>query len=316
MNKYLGNTRLPGIPIRTVTSKPVWLAALTVSAILGSPWALAAHSEPTSEFRVSVEQGRLSVSVKNVLLRRVLEELALQADGRLLLPESAAQSTISAHLQDLPLAVVIRRLLRRESYILEDGYPMSAWTLRMLPNFSTQAGTTEEQPRARPEPTNNEAPEAQAEVQAIIDPLQHPAKADGAAVKAGSAIEALEDLMRTVQEAVTPQERDAAMNAFAGQDQEDTTKVLSMALSKDDPQVRATALNLMEHMGDRAPVMLLAEMAVGDSDPGIRMRALQQLKDTAPPELVESVEISIEQARSAQPPASPKGQEGPVIRQK
>ena len=70
----------------------------------------------------------------------------------------------------------------------------------------------------------------------------------------------------------------------------DLTNVLRDGIKDPNPEIRSAVLNLLEEMGEQAPVAPLAEMALNDPSPGLRYAAVDALAGTGKKEVLPTLE--------------------------
>ena len=70
----------------------------------------------------------------------------------------------------------------------------------------------------------------------------------------------------------------------------DLTQALRDGIQDPNPEIRSAVLNLLEEMGEQAPVAPLAEMALNDPSPGLRYAAVDALAGTGKKEVLPTLE--------------------------
>lgn len=213
----------------------------------------------------SGDDGTLSVNIKETPVGYVLEELSQQADIRVIVEDSAANAEIWAEFQDVPLEEGIRRLLKGQSYILtevekpretESDTAPRTFEIRVLERRITQESLDEK---------------------TITSPKE---------VISVDQEQDLEALAQTVRDAADPKARAAALSDIADRDVERGITAATAAIHDADSEVRAVALAILEELepGDadwEGALERVAEMALTDSDPELRMDALEMLASTS-----------------------------------
>jgi hypothetical protein len=76
------------------------------------------RSEPPMQPTVTIDDGKLSVSLREARLHDVMEAIARQSGIQITLVGQAAQATLTESFSGLPLEDGLRRLLRGKSYVL------------------------------------------------------------------------------------------------------------------------------------------------------------------------------------------------------
>ena len=215
----------------------------------------------------SPQSESLSVNAKGVLLTQVLEELSKHVDITVSAEGKAGQSPVWMEFEGLPLKEAIKRLLEGQSYALivaqESSQATSANSTRirrihLLENSPTQAGVTAHGVRASPDEDEIEAIENEDDLYVLLD---------------------------TVQNGASPDLRSNALYELAERDNEQSFRAAQIAIRDEDDEVRETALDVLEGLSleerfEAASLELLAEAALTDPNPDLRIVALEMLAES------------------------------------
>jgi hypothetical protein len=230
--------------------------------LLSSSGAWAAEEQATESrnappFVLSVKDVTLSARIENVPLGQVLKELARQASLEVYIATASTEEKISAEFDKLTLEEGIKRLLKGKNYILT--YDRTAASprvteIKVIADGSAPVSRISGQPASIPPPGTS----------------------------AGE--KTVEELARQALQAPDPAARIAALKALSQRgDEEKIRSTVSAALQDQDLGVRSTALDLAAR---GAPVSdeAIQGMALRDADPGLRIKALDELSDRSDPD--------------------------------
>lgn len=248
-----------------------WAAATIASASLVFP-ACAGAAAPAEAPIVTVDGGLLTLTVRDVSLRSVLENLSLQAGIEVHVDPRFEDSTITASLRSRPLEPVIRGLLSAyDTFFLyrapDELQPAALRAVWVLPR-GTSDGLTPQLPRPDIAGCSDPARDLQSS-----DPAQRLRALERIAeVDDDSALRAIEGALRDDVELVRHQAIVKLGERAMTLSDADVMHILS---SDPSPLVRQQALeNLFEHLGATdVRVRLAAQAALSDGDLTIRQRA-------------------------------------------
>lgn len=246
-------------------------ASLTAVSWAWSPELHAQEGSQLSDSHLSIvfspQKETLSVNAKEVPLTRVFEELGKHVDITVSAEGEAGQSPIWIEFEALPLDEAIKRLLEGQSYALIDPEESSQVTsangdritrIHLLENNPMQAEVTEHRASGFPDEDEIEAIENEDNLYSLVD---------------------------TVQNGASPDLRSTALYELAERDNEQSFRAVQIAVRDADEEVRETALEVLEGLSleegyGPASLELLAEAALTDLSPDLRMVALEMLAES------------------------------------
>lgn len=269
VNRRSPQTRFfPGksiIPLASLTASFLGLIVLP----MGWSWGEDADAGwyPASSLLLSASDDTLTVEVRGVPLGAILDELGRQTAITVRVEDSVAEEEIQTEFRNLPLDEGIRRLLQGQSYILIYADATSAGESRAGSDVREIRVLKRGVPH---EPNRNGV----ANLPGVTGRLQASTLERWKAADAKARIETLGDL--------------------ADHDQEQLVAALALAIEDDDPGVREFALEVMEDMDQILPITLLAEVALRDPSPELRMVALDLLADGGQEAALTPLELAVQ----------------------
>ncbi len=154
------------------TRRAIW-TALT-AAVLCQPGSALAQAGAASGLDISIENGRLTMDVRDASLSQVLRVIAAKV-GFALDIAGRLDSKVSASFENIPIERALRRIVGRSSYIIELAPPTGAGDARRIAKLSvfarsaptrvetsstprTKRGTSTSTKRGKRRGTNNPPP--------------------------------------------------------------------------------------------------------------------------------------------------------------
>ena len=116
------------------TKRAIWTALAT--AVLCQP--VSALAQAGSALEIALEDGRLTMNVRDVSLSQVLRAIAAKG-GFALDIAGKLDSKVSASFENVPIERALRRIVGRSSYIIELAPPSGADTQRRIDKLSVFA---------------------------------------------------------------------------------------------------------------------------------------------------------------------------------
>lgn len=218
----------------------------------------------------SPQNESLSVNAKGVPLTQVFEELGKHVDITVSAEGEAGQSPVWIEFEELPLKEAIKLLLEGQSYALID------------PKESLQVASTDTERITQIHLLENSPTRAEVTKVEIKD---------GGVSASPDEIEAIENeddlyvLVDTVQNGASPDLRSTALYELAERDNEQSFRAVQIAVRDADEEVRETALEVLAELSEEegyagASLELLAEAALSDLSPDLRIVALEMLAES------------------------------------
>jgi hypothetical protein len=241
------------------TASPPQLESFILKAVEGGP----AVSKPS--WTTSVHEGRLSLMVHAVPLKKVLNKIARQS-GLSIAVAPSIDEKVSATFEGLPLEEGLRQLLKGHNVIFLYAQSEGSRTRRI---FLTAVKVLPKGAEDRRRADEGEEPKRRVEESSEETDLAH---------------------------------RKQAVEALEASGQIETIEPLLEALQDEDVDIRRTALEIFQRLRvssspEMFPSKALVEVAVQDDNPRMRMAALEVLREvaleSADPQALEGLEQAL-----------------------
>ena len=237
-----------------------------------TPVILKAAAQPTatSSIKVKVEQGRLTLSVRDAPLAEVLQAIGEQA-GIDIKIRGDLTARITNSFTDIPLEEGIRQLLRGQSFALSYGPSTSDAKRSSLIEISVIA-------RSRVEPAGtvgkvSTPSEARDKLQRIR------------ALARRKDAEAIGELSSLAASDPSPSVRRQAVSALGGLRTQEALAPLTRALADQSSSVRIQALRGIKNLKGTEAIKDLRVTVANDPDPTVRRQAVRLLSEIQSPEV-------------------------------
>jgi HEAT repeats len=257
----------------------VLLAVLLAVAAVGPVYGTDRQGSP----RVSIQDNRLSAMLDRVPLRDVLAALAHEAPFTISIKGEVETEPISISLHNVELEQGLRRLLRGTSYAMTyesaSASPAEPRLVELMVLGSEKAAPNSHVQDLGPQPlgTVKAMPLRNSEDAAASTPTdpsqEHHSRAP-------------DDLGQDLED----------LRMLAQQRSPEFETRLGSALDDPQPEVRATALEVLQNTGSAVPVERLTRLAREDGNAHVRMDALTLLADHAPEAAREALETALQDA--------------------
>jgi HEAT repeat protein len=238
-----------------------------------SPVRLHAAAHPIADSsieKVVVERGRLTLSVQNAPLAKVLEAIGEEADIAIEIHGDLTER-ITTSLADIPLEEGLRQLLRGNSFALSYApSAVDAQGSRLMAISVLSRSLVTPAAKARKVSTIGEQREKLRRIQALAR------QKDTKAVRELSTL-ALSD--------PNPFVRSRAVFALGRLRNEETLAPLTSALKDQSSSVRIQALQGITNLKGGEAIGVLQAMVVNDPDPSVRRQAVRLLSTIRSPEV-------------------------------
>ncbi len=122
--------------LRVRTRRVIWMALAT--AVLCQFGLAQAQTAPAAKLEISLDDGRITMDVRDAPLSRVLAVIAEKGDFALDIA-GELESKVTASFENLPIERALRRLVGRSSYIIELAPATGASDVRRIARLSVLA---------------------------------------------------------------------------------------------------------------------------------------------------------------------------------
>lgn len=274
----------------------LWAGLLIISSL--APLVVVA-GENTIELQISVAEGLVSLTARDVPLQDVVREIALQNDLQLV-QHLALDRLVSIEIDRQPLPDVLDEILADESYQLyrmvenaddadaAERIPGSLWIFSEGSALAPAAmlyfeavlleGNVGEKKEAIRELRRLGTPDAVQTLSVALgddDPRVRNAAMDALSLIGG------DDSLAAIASASMhedPLVRGKAADAIAMADGYSSTEYLKIVMQDEDPRVRASVIDSLGDIGDERSLQVI-QQALQDPDPTVRERALEVINE-------------------------------------
>ena len=132
------------------TKRAIWTAL--AAAVLCHPVSALAQTGPASGLDISLEDGRLTMNVRDASLSQVLQAIAAK-EGFALDIAGKLDSKVSVSFENIPIERALRRIVGRSSYIIELAPPASTGAPRRIGKLTVFARGAPERVKTSGRPT-------------------------------------------------------------------------------------------------------------------------------------------------------------------
>jgi hypothetical protein len=250
--------------------RPILVICLSVTGFTPAIVQAAAQPAAASSIKVEVEQGRLSLDVRDAPLVHVMRALPQQS-GIAIKLHGELTDRITDSFTDMALEEGIRRLLRGKSFAFtyapsaNQAQPSSLIEVLVMAPSPVEPAKTVEKPSS--------ASERGESLQRIR------------ALSARKDAEAISELSKLMASDPSPSARSQAAAALGRLKNREALAPLTNALADQSPAVRIAAMQAIKSIEDIEAVRYLRPQLVNDPDPTVRRQALRLLSDLQSPEV-------------------------------
>jgi hypothetical protein len=214
---------------------------------------------------LALEQGRLTVKTSSTSLRQVMEELSSLTGVEVSWLGKGMGRTVSVNLSDLPVEDAIRRILRKENYVLFYTSREGSDELSRVLILPRDTGTKQPPSAGRwqlametllmDETPDDEkmAPEGTEQMEQVDEQAEQWAKPVAELLRNGRTTEATEELKYALARDRNPQVRLMALEGLSMLGPESAEEMIEAALNDPEPAIRAQALRCLELHKDKDP---------------------------------------------------------------